>query len=348
MGPYFSPRVPHARATGLASAARQLLARPAGRVLRRALKDISIPLFLIPVCLASIPVLAQSPAEIQFSPLTFWSSYKWYVIAAAATFLVQAFLIARLLLMQTRRRQAEERFVKSFNANPQPITLATVADGLYIDVNESFLTLTGYKREEVIGRTSLELNIWETPEHRASFIKRLNQNGSVVNSETKLRTKDGSFRVLLSSGEKFEVSGEECLLVISSDITERMAAQQALRESEERFRNMADDAPVMIWVSAPDNSCTYVNKRWCDFTGRTLQQELGSGWAESIHPEDRDRSFQIYATSVAEKKPFGMEYRLRRYDGEYRWVFDTGVPRFSPDGEYLGSTGSCLDITERK
>ena len=349
MGPYFSPRVPYVRATGLASAARQLLARRAGRVRRQAIKHISILLFLTPVWLPSTSVLlARPPAEIQFSPLTFWTSYKWYVIAAVATFLVQAFLIARLSLMQTRRRQAEDRFVKSFKANPQPISLTRVADGLYVDVNDSFLTMSGYKREEVIGHTSLELNIWETPNHRANFIQRLNQNGSVVNFETKFRTRDGSFRVLLSSAEKLEVSGEQCLLVVSSDITERMATQQALQESEERFRNMADNAPVMIWVSAPDNSCTYVNTRWCDFTGRTLSQELGSGWVESIHPEDRDRSFQIYASSVTERKPFGMEYRLRRYDGEYRWIYDTGVPRFSQDGEFLGSTGSCIDITERK
>ena len=336
MGPYFSPRVPYVRATGLASAARQLLARPSCRVLT---------LVLLP---SPLVVLARPAVEIHFSPLTFWALYKWYVVIAIATFLIQAFLIARLLLMQTRRRQAEERFAKSFKSNPQPISLTRIADGLYVDVNDNFLTMSGYKREEVIGHTSLELNIWETPEHRAQFIQQLNQNGSVVNFETKFRTKDGSLRVLLSSAEKFEVSGEECLLVVSSDVTERMAAQQALRESEERFRNMADNAPVMIWVSGPDKSCTYVNKRWLDFTGRTLEQDLGNGWAESIHPDDRDRSFEIYSNSIEERKPFGMEYRVRRYDGEYRWIYDTGVPRFSTDGEFLGATGSCIDITERK
>jgi PAS domain S-box-containing protein len=349
MGPLFSPRVPYIRAMGLALAARQSLARTARRVPRRAIKHISILLFLIPVWLPSTSVLLARPqAEIHFSPLTFWAAYKWYVIAGVVTFLVQAFLITRLLLMQTRRRQAEERFVKSFKANPQPISLTRVSDGLYIDVNDSFLNMSGYKREEVVGHTALELKIWETPDDRIDFIQRLNQNGSLVNFETKFRAKDGSLKVVLLSAEKIEVSGEECLVIVPSDITERVATQQALRESEERFRNMADNSSVMIWVSAPDTSCTYVNKRWCDFTGRTLQQELGSGWAESIHPVDRDRCFQIYANSVEERKPFEMEYRARRYDGEYRWIYDTGVPRFSADGEYLGSTGSCIDITERK
>src|SRR5262249_11254972 len=127
MGPYFSPRVPYVRATGLASAARQLPARPSRRA-RRALKHISILLFLTPVWLPSTSViLAQPAAQIHYSPLTFWSLYKWYVVVAVATFLIQAFLITRLLIMQTRRRQAEDRFAKSFKANPQPISLTRVA-----------------------------------------------------------------------------------------------------------------------------------------------------------------------------------------------------------------------------
>lgn len=346
MGPLFSPRVSYYRATGLAAAARQLLARPDSRQLRQAIKYFGVLLSLI--LLSTSVILARTPAEIQFHPLTFWGLYKWYVVIAIATFLVQAFLITRLLIMQRRGRQAEEKFTKSFKSNPQPISLARVVDGLYVDVNDTFLSMTGYKHEEVIGHTSLELNLWETPDHRAQFIQRLNENGSLVNFETKLRTKDGSFRVLLSSAEKIEVSGEECLLVVSSDITQRMATQQALKESEERFRTMADNSPVMIWVSAADTSCTYVNNRWCDFTGRTMQQELGSGWTESIHPDDRDRSSEVYANCAQERKPFTLEYRLRRHDGEYRWIYDAGAARFSADGEFLGFTGSCIDITERK
>src|SRR6185369_12560081 len=345
MGPLFSPRVPYYRATGLALAARQLLARAASLRLRQTIQYFCVLLLLI--LLSTSIILARTPAEIQFHPLTFWALYKWYVVVAVAAFLIQTFLITRLLLMQSRGRQAEEKFAKSFKSNPQPISLTRVVDGLYVDVNDTFVAMSGYKREEVIGHTSLELNIWETPDHRARFIQRLNDFGSVVNFETRFRTKEGSFRVLLSSAEMFEVSGEECLLVVSSDITERMATQQALKESEERFRTMADNSPVMIWVSAADSSCTYVNNRWCEFTGRTMQQELGNGWTESIHPEDRDRSFAVYENCVAERKPFAVEYRLRRYDGEYRWIYDTGAARFSPDGEFLGFTGSCIDITER-
>jgi PAS domain S-box-containing protein len=246
------------------------------------------------------------------------------------------------------RRHSEEKFATAFRANPQPMSITTVAEGRYVDVNESFVEMSGYKREEVIGHTSLELNIWETSEHRASFIKRLKQEGSIVNLETKFRTKDGSMRVLLSSAEELELSGETCLLVSSSDITERVAAQQALRVSDERFRNMADIAPVMIWISNDDKKGTYFNKQWLDFTGRSFEQELGDGWTEGIHPDDYNRTVETCSKSVNARKPFEMEFRIRRNDGEYRWIYDTGTPLFSPDQVFLGYIGSALDITERK
>jgi PAS domain S-box-containing protein len=104
----------------------------------------------------------------------------------------------------------------------------------------------------------------------------------------------------------------------------------------------------MIWMSGTDKLCTFFNKGWLDFTGRPLAQELGNGWAESVHREDFDRCFELYVNSFDARQPFAMEYRLRRSDGEYRWVLDNGTPRFAPDGTFLGYIGSCLDITERK
>jgi len=245
-------------------------------------------------------------------------------------------------------RASEERFAKAFRSNPQPMSLTTLATGLYIDVNESFLAMSGYTREEVIGHTSLELRIWETPEARAEFIRQLDEQGSLVNYETKFRIKDGSFRVLLSSAEKLDIGSEVCLLVTSSDVTERVAAQTALKESEQRFRNVADTAPVMIWIVDPDKQCTYVNKRGVDFSGRSMDQLLGDGWTQGIHPEDYDAVVETYMTTLEHREPLELEYRLRRSDGEYRWVYSSGVPRFSPDGTFLGYIGSAIDITERK
>jgi len=245
-------------------------------------------------------------------------------------------------------QQSEERFGKAFRSNPQPMSLTTVREGRYLDVNESFLQMSGYSREEVIGHTSIELNIWETPEVRRAFIDRLTENGSLVNLETKFRTKDGSFRTLLSSAEFLDIADEHCLIVASSDVTEQVAAQQALRESEARFRNMADTAPVMIWVSDVSKVSSYFNKQWLDFTGKTIEEEVDGGWSKGIHPDDLEFCLRVFDNCFDERKPFEMEYRLRRYDGEYRWILDCGTPRFSAAGVFMGFIGSSIDITERK
>jgi PAS domain S-box-containing protein len=121
-----------------------------------------------------------------------------------------------------------------------------------------------------------------------------------------------------------------------------------LREGEEQFRILADTAPVMMWASGIDKLCVFFNKPWLDFTGRTMEEELGDGWSEGVHPDDYDLCLKTYVTSFDARQPFKMEYRLKRYDGEYRWLLNHGVPRFSPCGEFLGYIGSCIDVTERK
>jgi len=123
---------------------------------------------------------------------------------------------------------------------------------------------------------------------------------------------------------------------------------EALRESEASFRTMADTAPLMIWMSGTDKLYTFFNKGWLNFTGRPLEQELGNGWVESVHSEDLDDCLEVYVSSFEARRPFTMEYRLRREDGEYRWVLDIGRPRFASDSAFLGYIGSCIDITERK
>src|SRR5438445_10824 len=137
-------------------------------------------------------------------------------------------------------------------------------------------------------------------------------------------------------------------MALSAGMAERGRAEEALRESEARFRTVADAAPVLIWMSGPDKLCTFVNKGWLDFTGRTMEQELGKGWAESVHSDDLEHCLEIYESSFDAWQPFTMEYRLRRNDGEYRWVLDNGTPRFASDGAFLGYIDSCIGITERK
>ena len=126
----------------------------------------------------------------------------------------------------------------------------------------------------------------------------------------------------------------------------RLPASQSYRESEGLFRMLADSAPVMIWMSGPDAGCTYFNKPWLDFRGRSVEQELGDGWSEGVHPDDLPACLKAYRSAFADRRPFTMEYRLRRADGEYRWVLDNGVPVELSEGG--GFIGSCVDVTEQK
>jgi PAS domain S-box-containing protein len=136
------------------------------------------------------------------------------------------------------------------------------------------------------------------------------------------------------------------IMLLAAGIQERRIAETELRESESRFRIVADAAPVLIWMSGVDKLCTFFNKPWLEFTGRSLEQELGNGWAEGVHPDDLQRCLKIYTEAFDARKAFVMQYRLRRNDGEYRWISDHGVARYDAQRQFAGYVGSAVDVTE--
>ena len=116
--------------------------------------------------------------------------------------------------------------------------------------------------------------------------------------------------------------------------------------SHREYMSIVEQAPIMIWRANPSTECDYFNQQWLRFTGRRMEQELGNGWAEGVHPEDLDRCLEIYLSAFEKREIFEMEYRLRRHDGAYRWLFDRGVPFNDDHGNFAGYIGSCIDITE--
>jgi PAS domain S-box-containing protein len=128
----------------------------------------------------------------------------------------------------------------------------------------------------------------------------------------------------------------------------RMRVEERLREEEERFHTLADSGMALIWTAGTDKKCNYFNQVWLRFTGRALEQELGDGWAEGVHPDDLSRCFKIYTEAFDRRDPFSMDYRMRHHDGEFRWIQDVGTPRYNSRGIFLGYIGHCLDITDRK
>jgi PAS domain S-box-containing protein len=136
--------------------------------------------------------------------------------------------------------------------------------------------------------------------------------------------------------------------VLAALVEDQKRAREVLREGEQRFRLVANTAPVMIWMTDSDKKCTFLNQTWLDFTGRSPEAEYASGWAFGVHPEDSQRSLDAFNEAFDRHQPFRIENRVQRHDGEYRWVLDVGVPRFNLDGSFAGYIGSAVDVTERK
>ena len=268
-------------------------------------------------------------------------------------------LLERIAERDLTLQQRDEVLRNILDASLDGFWLINV-QGYLLDVNPTYCQLSGYSREELIGRHINELEAEERPEQTAAHIRRLMATGR-DQFESSHRRKDGSLWDVEVSVTYGNTSGG-LLCSFLRDITQRKAAERELqqhkqqleelvgertaelRESETRFREVANAAPVLIWMAGLDRLCFFFNQGWLAFTGRSLEQEMGNGWAEGVHPDEFDRCLEIYVRSFDAGERFSMEYRLRHHDGSYRWILDTGVPRYDGEGRFVGYIGACIDI----
>ena len=256
----------------------------------------------------------------------------------------------------TGRKRAEQALRESENSLrtladsvPQLVWMAE-PDGSVFWYNERWYQYTGTTAQEMEGWG------WQSvhdPKILPEIIERWKysiETGEPFEMEFPLRGADGVFRWFLT--RIIPLRDVEGRIVrwfgTNTDIDESRQMRDALQESEKRFRMMSNNAPMLVWMSGTDKLRTYFNQTWLDFTGRTMEEELGNGWTKGIHPEDYDHCMEIYRGSFDAREEFEMEFRLRHFDGDYCWLLDRGVPLFTPEGVFKGYIGSCVDVTERK
>lgn len=286
--------------------------------------------------------------------VTYWDLAVYPVNGASGK--VEGLLFT--LLDVTERKKAEKvlwetrLFLDSIIENIPAMMFVKRASDLRFELfNRAGEELLGYSRGDLLGKCDYDFFPKEQADCFTAADRKVLASEEITDiPEEPIKTANGETRYLHTwkIALRDEAGVPSHLLGISLDITDRKKAEEAVRESEARFRLVADSAPVLIWMSGTDAKCHYFNKGWLDFTGRPLEDEMGDGWAQGVHPHDRARCVDLYMAAFDARNKFSIVYRLRRRDGKYRWVLDSGIPRFSTSGDFLGYIGSCIDITDRK
>jgi PAS domain S-box-containing protein len=309
-----------------------------------------------------VPLLAGSLTLYfeRHGTLSFETAVASFALASAVVFVAFVWINAARGERADSLRRAAERALRLSEERNQLI-VETALDGVVTINHKGIVTgwnshaekLFGWPRTDALGRELAELIIPERlrEQHRNGMQRYLESGvARVLNKRIEMSAlhRDGTeFPVELAItpigfGEDLVFSG------FIRDITGRLRAEAAMRESEQRFRTTANAAPVLIWMSGKDKRCTWFNQRWLDFVGREIEQELGDGWCDNLHPADFDRALDTYHAAFDARRAYEIEYRLQRDDGAWRWLLERGCPHVGPSGEFVGFIGTCIDITEHR
>jgi PAS domain S-box-containing protein len=281
-------------------------------------------------------------------------AYGPYVAVALVILFAQTMLILELLRQRKKERIIRAHLRESEARLREAQSIAQCGSWLWdISRNKTYWSDEMYRILGLVPQSvppSSRLIHPGDHQYYVTKMKEASDTRQVYSAEHRIVRPNGEERMVLESGQPKYDAQQKLVSIVGTllDITEQRRAERVLRESEDRFRTMADGAPVMMWMSGLDKLCTDFNRGWLLFTGRSIEQELGNGWTEGVHPDDLQKCMATYIDAFDKRQPFSMEYRLRRHDGEYHWIDDSGSPRFLPDGTFAGYIGSCVDIQDRK
>jgi PAS domain S-box-containing protein len=235
-------------------------------------------------------------------------------------------------------KESEERFSKVFHASPDMIIITNLKDGKYIEVNDSFIHITGYEREELIGHDIDELNIWVKPEEQDRMAQLMGKKGKFRNEEFSFRMRTGEIRTWLCSAERINLDGKRCMIAVATDITER-------KQSEELIKTVAHSSPLGIFI-AQDDKLQYTNLQFQQLTGYSERELLNKELLSLVAAEDSDVVKSSTIFTLQEKNPYPCEYRILNKTGQIKWVMQTVSPIHYQGREAI--LGNLMDITERK
>ncbi len=250
---------------------------------------------------------------------------------------------------EAQQRESDERFARIFHSSPDAIVISNLDTGVYVEFNDAWLRLCGYTREEMLGRRSLDLGIWVSPQDRARLVEQLRTQGRAREFEFHLRRKDGSIAETLMSSEIIELRGESCMLAVMSDVTDRKRAELQLRESERRFADVVEAAGEYVWESDRQRRYLYVSSRIEKVLGYPVDEVLGRSAYDFMPPEEAARVRAWFDLRGDTAEPIrNLEHVSITRDGRRIWQRVSGVPFYAADGSRIGFRGTGLDITERK
>jgi len=251
---------------------------------------------------------------------------------------------------EIKLQKSEAHFHSIFDNSQNAIFLLD-KEGKYLSVNRTYLDMTGYRLEEIINNAGGFITFPDDYEQiKRALQKIMKQEIDSYSDEIRILKKDNStLWISLKANIHYNINGEfEYILGTFEDIDKRKRFEIALNESEVQYRNLADSGMALIWSAGTDKLCNYFNEPWLQFTGRSIDQEIGNGWTEGIHPDDFEQCLKTYITAFENRESFNMQYRLRHVSGEYKWIMDKGTPNYNINGVFLGYIGHCFDISELK
>jgi PAS domain S-box-containing protein len=249
--------------------------------------------------------------------------------------------------------ESNQRYIKNILQAPAAMCILTGKDFVVEIANQRVLDLWSKTSKEVIGIPVLEALPEIKDQGIGELLNKVYSTGEkfTANEFPVMLLRNGKMETLFLNfvyeairDSEGNISG---IMVIAMDVTLQAIARKKIEESEKRFRNVADTAPVLIWMSDTQKLCNYFNKAWLNYTGRSMEEEFGNGWLEGVHADDLQKCLYAYVTAFEKQEKFYLEFRLRRYDGKYRWISNYAVPRISLDGTFEGYIGACMDIDER-